>query len=95
MLYSDVQEARLCKIVNNKVVMPPRGCVFFGNWNVQQKGGGWNGTHGLRNHLYLNSEDVDLNDGVAFAHCKSMQDDVQIKREVLLRYVDCCISSLK
>lgn len=65
-----------------------RECVFFGHGNKQNGVGGWKENHGMRYHLYLFSEDVELKFAVAFAYGDSMQRGVQNKREDLLGDMD-------
>lgn len=68
MLSFEKYNCKLCEVLKTEDVKLPWECILFRQRNVQSKGAGWKGSHGLRYDVYLISYDLDLNDAAAFVY---------------------------
>lgn len=65
-------------------VKMPRECVFYKHRTMQHANSGPKENQSLMYHLYLNPENVDLKDAVAFAYGELMQCEMRNKCNVFL-----------
>lgn len=76
MFCSDKENARLCDVMKMKQMELPRKRILFENGNMQHVCGGCIRNPGMRGHLYLISEHVNLRDTFAFVYGDEMESKV-------------------
>lgn len=71
-LYSIPVKKKLFKLLRQEKLTIPAYSVFFDYGFVQHSRYGWQSSHNLRYHTYLNVSTLDLKDAVAFAYGASL-----------------------
>lgn len=68
---SDTEKEQIAMFLEMELIDIPPQHIFIGYGYVQHAGAGWDGTHCLRDNIYVIPEGSDLRDAILYAYGRS------------------------